>query len=196
MKGDENAVASEMDVGLQVPVSKRYCDLECRERVLGRRTGTTSVGERDRSRLEKERVHVSRSRIPASLTRNAQPVRKPSRSGACLPHRPYLRLLCAHHPWTQRVIRGRALSVFERPWAIETVTALIVDGRCGPLEAFGGRSHSGQSAMRRRLDLGGQLTAGVGLRLPRHGLVQVVEEVQAALSGVLLDRGPVHPRSD
>ena len=66
MKGDQDAVASEMDVGLQVPVPKCYCDLECGERVLGRLTGTTSVGERDRSRLDEERVHVSRSRIPAS----------------------------------------------------------------------------------------------------------------------------------
>jgi len=75
MKGDENAVASEMDVGLQVPVSKRYCDLECRERVLGRLTGTTSVGERDRSRLHEETVHVSHSRIPASLNQERTAVR-------------------------------------------------------------------------------------------------------------------------
>ena len=65
MKGDQNAVASEMDIGLQVPVSECECDLECRERVLGRLTATASVGERDRSRLDEERVHVSRSRIPA-----------------------------------------------------------------------------------------------------------------------------------
>ena len=59
MKGDQDAIASEMDIGLQVPVPERDCDLECRQRVLGRLTGTTSVGERDRSRLDKERVHVS-----------------------------------------------------------------------------------------------------------------------------------------
>lgn len=71
MKGDQDAVARQMDIGLEVPVSKSNCDLECRERVLGRLTGTTSVGERDRSRLYEERVHVSRARIPASVTRSA-----------------------------------------------------------------------------------------------------------------------------
>ena len=81
MKGDQNAVASEMDIRLQISVSERYCDLECRERVLGRLTGTTSVGERDRSRLDEERVHVSHSRIPASLTRSAQPLHEPSGRG-------------------------------------------------------------------------------------------------------------------
>jgi CubicO group peptidase (beta-lactamase class C family) len=85
MKGDENAVASEMDVGLQVPVSERYCDLECRERVLGRLTRTTPVGEHDRSRLEKERVHVSLkdpSFTHEKCTANPQTIQKRQ---ACLP---------------------------------------------------------------------------------------------------------------
>jgi hypothetical protein len=59
MKGDQHAVASEMDIGLQVPVSKRCCDLKRRQRVLGRLTRATSMGECDRSRLDEERVHVS-----------------------------------------------------------------------------------------------------------------------------------------
>jgi hypothetical protein len=66
MKGDQHLVACEMDIGLQVPISESLCDLECRKRVLRRLTGPTPVGERDRSWLNEERVHVSRSRIPPS----------------------------------------------------------------------------------------------------------------------------------
>jgi len=77
MKGDQDAVAREMDIGLEVPVSKTDCDLECRERVLGRLAGTTSVGERDRSWLYKERVHVS---AQGSQLRSRE-VRRPRPSG-------------------------------------------------------------------------------------------------------------------
>ena len=77
MKGDQNAVAREMHISLQVPVPESHRDLEGRQRVLGRLTGTTSVGERDRSRLDEKRMHVPRSSIPASRTRSAQAPDRP-----------------------------------------------------------------------------------------------------------------------
>jgi hypothetical protein len=57
-----------MDIGLEVPVSQSPRDLERRERVLGRLAGPNPMGERDRFWLDEERVHGSRSRIPASPT--------------------------------------------------------------------------------------------------------------------------------
>ena len=82
MEGDQHAVAREMGIGLQVSVPKRHGDLKCRERVLGRLTGTAAVGERDRSRLVKERVHVSQRRIPPSAhEKRAGLRRRPQVSG-------------------------------------------------------------------------------------------------------------------
>src|SRR5256885_1717360 len=84
MKGDQDAIAREMDISLQVPVPESHRDLEGRQRVLGRLTRTTSVGERDRSRLDEKRVHVPRSSIPPSRTRSAQPLPRPSARGKVL----------------------------------------------------------------------------------------------------------------
>src|SRR5207302_62237 len=74
----------------QVPVSKSPCDLECRKRVLGRLTGPAPVGERDRSWLNEERVHVSRSRIPPSPTTWAERFAEPVQA---LPGCPAVRLI-------------------------------------------------------------------------------------------------------
>jgi hypothetical protein len=103
MKGDQDAIAREMDISLQVPVPESHRDLEGRQRVLGRLTRTTSVGERDRSRLDEKRVHVP----PQASHLHAREARSPSPDhpgeARCPRQPPQLRSLPPHPRVTQRL---------------------------------------------------------------------------------------------